>query len=65
MLTLKVPDMSCGHCVSTVKKAVRGVDPAAIVAVDLATKLVTVESDLDDLAIAGAVREAGYENAAL
>ncbi|MCX5497213.1 heavy-metal-associated domain-containing protein [Kaistia dalseonensis] len=63
MVTLKVPDMSCGHCVSTVRKAVQGLDPAATVAVDLAAKLVTVESALDAAAIAEAVREAGYENA--
>jgi hypothetical protein len=27
MITLNVPDMSCGHCKATVEKAVAGVDP--------------------------------------
>ena len=35
MLKLKVDEMSCGHCASTVQKAVKSVDPVAQVSVDL------------------------------
>ena len=48
MLKLKVPDMSCGHCASTVEKAVRTVDPAAQVTVDLGSSTVAVESNADE-----------------
>ena len=35
MLKLSVPKMSCGHCASTIEKAVKSVDPGAKIAVDL------------------------------
>lgn len=62
MLTLKVPGMTCGHCVQTVEKAVKSIDPAAKVEVDLARKTVRVETTEQDQEISEAVRSAGYEN---
>lgn len=62
MLKLTVPDMSCGHCVSAVTKALKGVDAAAEIAVDLDTKLVTVRSDASGEALAAALSKAGYES---
>ena len=38
MTRLSIPDMTCGHCKATVEKTVTGLDPAAKVAVDLATQ---------------------------
>lgn len=60
MLTLKVKDMSCGHCVATVTKTVKGLDPVAEVATDLATRTVTVQSGIDEAAILAALDDAGY-----
>jgi copper chaperone len=62
MLKLKVEEMSCGHCVSTVQKAVKSVDPSAEVSVDLPTGTVTVESAASEASIADAIRSAGYPN---
>ena len=62
MLKLKVPDMSCGHCVSTIEKAVKSVDPAANVKVDLASSTVSVETNADEAKIADVIKSAGYEN---
>lgn len=62
MLVLSVPEMSCGHCVATIEKAVRSVDPAAKVAADLAAKSVTVESSAGAGTIQAAMAEAGYES---
>lgn len=62
MLKLTVPDMNCGHCVSAVTKALKGVDAAAEIAVDLDTKLVTVRSDASGEALAAALSKAGYES---
>lgn len=62
MMRLKVPDMSCGHCVSTIEKAVKSVDPAARVAVDLASSTVAVETKADETAVRDVIRSAGYDN---
>jgi len=60
MIEFKLPAMSCGHCVSSVTEAVKQVDPAAKVDVDLATKLVKVETLQPREPIAKALAEAGY-----
>lgn len=62
MLKLKVPDMSCGHCVGTIEKAVKSVDPAARVAADLGSSTLTVETAAETDAIRGVIRLAGYDN---
>lgn len=61
-LTFTVPGMSCGHCEAAVKGEVTKVAGVTGVAVDLQTKIVTVEGDaLDRGAIVAAIDEAGYE----
>jgi copper chaperone len=60
MLHYQVHDMTCGHCVQAIARAVKGVDAGAEVKVDLATKSVDVASQAEDDAIANAIRDAGY-----
>lgn len=61
-LILKVPDMSCGHCVGAVSGAVGQLPGVSDVQVDLEAKRVEVAGQkLEQNAIAAAVREAGYE----
>jgi copper chaperone len=61
MLTFKVEDMTCGHCVSSITKAVHAVDPNATVKVDLATHQAQINSTKADKDQLGdAIREAGY-----
>ena len=43
MIAFQVNDMTCGHCVSTITKAVRAVDKGASVEVDLARHRVTID----------------------
>ena len=62
--TFQVQGMSCGHCANAVTQAVRGVDPAAEVKVDLASGKVEVQSQQDHAAIARAIEEEGYKVAA-
>ena len=62
MLRLKVPDMSCGHCVATIEKAAKSVDPAAQVDVDLTTKVAAIATMAPADRIRSAIREAGYDN---
>jgi copper chaperone len=61
MLTYRVDDMTCGHCASTITKAVRTVDGGARVEVDLQHHLVRIEPTEADMAeLAEAITEAGY-----
>ena len=63
-ITYTVPDMSCGHCKQAVSSELAQVAGVESVDVDLETKLVTVRgADLDDVALRGAIEEAGYEAA--
>jgi len=61
--TYTVKGMTCGHCVSSVKEEVGEVAGVTAVEVDLASGLLTVDSDgtADAVKIVAAVRDAGYE----
>jgi copper ion binding protein len=61
-LTLRVPAMTCDHCVAAVEAELGRVPGVEHVAVDLATKAVVVTgAGLDLTSIRAAVEEAGYE----
>jgi len=62
MLKLRVEDMTCGHCAAMVQKAVKRVDPAATVDVDLTSGIVSVASRADEARVSEAIRSAGYPN---
>ena len=55
-----VPDMTCGHCVSAITKALKAEDPRASVEIALAQKLVSVASTLPAEDIAACIAAAGY-----
>lgn len=44
MIAYQVNDMTCGHCVSMITKAVQRIDPAAKVVIDLSSKRVEISS---------------------
>ena len=59
-----VPGMHCGHCEAAVKQEISALSGVEEVVVDLDSKRVAVSgSELDDAAIRGAIKEAGYEAA--
>lgn len=60
MYQLEVQNMTCGHCAATVTKAVKAIDSAATVNVDLAAKTVAVSSSAPLDAVRSAIAEAGY-----
>ena len=60
MIQMKVPDMTCSHCVDTIRKAVGGVDSLAFCDIDLASKSVSVESGLPPSDFVEALEEVGY-----
>mgnify|MGYP003948714579 CR=1 FL=1 len=61
MIAFEVNDMSCGHCVGAITRALKSVDPDAQVQIDLAARRVQVQpSSADAEALAEAIKEAGY-----
>lgn len=66
MTAFQVDDMTCGHCIGAITKAVKGVDPSASVSIDMATHRVDIGSTQADAAkLSAAIKEAGYTPAAL
>ena len=66
MNIFEVKDMTCGHCVSVVTKAINAVAPGAAVRIDLATHRVTIDgTDVNSLQVGKAIRDAGYSAVAV
>ncbi|MBY0469078.1 MAG: heavy-metal-associated domain-containing protein [Burkholderiaceae bacterium] len=66
MISFQVNDMTCGHCVSSITKAVKALDSGATVQVDLSTHLVKIEAtEADAVELSEAIKEAGYTPVAI
>ncbi len=63
MIEMTLPDMTCGHCASTVAQTCKLIDPQAKVEVDLKAKMVRIESSEDQKDFAEALTDAGYRPA--
>ncbi|MDT8840111.1 heavy-metal-associated domain-containing protein [Paraburkholderia fungorum] len=59
-MEFQVNDMSCGGCARSITNAVKQVDPAASVDVDIAQKTVKVSSSVSPEKVLNAISEAGY-----
>ena len=62
MTKLNVPEMSCGHCIAAIEKAVASVDADARVTTDLENRTVSIESAIADAALIDALKAGGYES---
>lgn len=61
MLAFEVNDMTCGHCASTITKALKSADRGVKVTIDLPKHLVLVEpTEADAQQLQDAIAEAGY-----
>lgn len=60
MYEFEAKNISCGHCVATVTRAIKGLDPKAKVNVDLLTKRVSVESSANNEELRRALAIADY-----
>jgi len=60
--TLRVPDMSCGHCVATVQRSLETLEGVESVDVSLETKMVIVRSieELGDNDFLEAIKATGF-----
>lgn len=56
----RIEDMTCGHCVARVTKAVRGADPDASVDIDLSSRVALIDGRGERDDYAAAIRDAGY-----
>lgn len=59
-LKLKVPNISCNDCASTIAESIHVMEPDAKVQVDVKDKTVTVESKASEESIKQAIVAAGY-----
>ena len=61
MISFQVNDMTCGHCVSQITRAVKAADAGAVLDFDLASHQVRIKPALADVAALGAaISAAGY-----
>jgi copper chaperone len=60
MITFRIPDMTCGHCASTIARAVASVDKDARLEVSIPEKLVRISGAASEREFAEAIAEAGY-----
>ena len=59
-IKIKIPDMSCSYCEKRIRDAFANAE-ATVKSLDLETKLVLVESELDSSKILEIIDEAGYD----
>ena len=55
-----VPDMTCGHCVNTLKESILSVAPQATVTGDPATHWLSIDNVDDAPELMMAMQQAGY-----
>jgi len=60
MIEFNIPDISSAHCSTVIQRTVRALDPKAVVAIDIASKKVTIESSVARVEFAEALLAAGY-----
>jgi len=62
VMKLHVPDMSCGHCVASITKAIKAVEAEAHVICDLTTRTVEVaiHANVQPGTVVSALDEAGF-----
>lgn len=61
MISMKVHGMTCGGCVSKVKRTVSALDPSAQIQIDLKSGLVEVQSSHPASEIVNVIKTLGYD----
>lgn len=60
MIELTVNDMTCGGCVASITRVVKGLDPEANIDADVKSRRVKIDSLIDTEAVVAAIVHAGY-----
>lgn len=64
-MKLHIPDMSCGHCVATIEKAVKSTDPSAVLRPDLTSHTAEIETSTSTSAVIEVLEGVGYPSKAV
>lgn len=64
-LLMRVEGMTCDGCAEAVRRAIRRLDPEAVVEVDRAHERVAIRTKAQSLAVAEALTRAGYSATAM
>ena len=59
-MELRIESMTCGGCARSVTRAIRSVDPNALIETDPASRTVKVETTATSAALQQVLEEAGY-----
>ena len=60
MVTLIVPDMSCSHCSGVITKALKQLDPSAVIGFDMHNHMVQLDTTQASDAVMKVMAAAGY-----
>lgn len=60
MLEFNVENMTCGHCVASITKAVKTIEPDADLQADLETHRIKVVGTTNQDAVLNAITDAGF-----
>lgn len=60
MLSLKVSGMTCGGCINAITRAIKAQDPQAVIAADLASQTVNLETSLSAAQASELITQAGF-----
>ena len=60
MIEFTINDMTCGGCVASITRVVKGLDPGASVDANVQTKRVRIGTLMDTDAVRAAIAAAGY-----
>ena len=60
MIELTINDMTCGGCVASITRVVKGLDPSASVEADVAAKRVKISSAIKNEVVIAAISDAGF-----
>ena len=61
MIAYRIPDMTCGGCVRSIRAAVSTVAPGATVSADVPARRVQVDGAPDPRAVTAAIAAAGFD----
>ena len=60
MIELTIDDMTCGGCVASITRVVKGLDANATITAELESKRVKIESTVASAVVVAAIANAGY-----
>ena len=65
MIELSIEDMTCGGCVASITRVLRGLDPDVVVDADLDARRVKIDTPLDTEAVLAVIENAGFHPRAI